>query len=129
MKGYLDWPAAEQVFKLERRFKRTADGKRTQEVVYGVTSLTTQEASPARLLELIRSHWGIENGLHYRRDETLREDWCQLKCGQAPRAMAVINNLIVGLVLCLGHTNLAAARRYFDAHPHAAQHLVLHRLA
>ena len=43
------------------------------------TSLTAQEAGPTRLLELIRSHWGIENGLHYRRDETLREDWCHLK--------------------------------------------------
>jgi predicted transposase YbfD/YdcC len=67
------------MFKLERHFKRTADGKVTHEVVCGVTSLTAQEANPARLLQLIRAHWGIENGLHYRRDETLREDWCQLK--------------------------------------------------
>lgn len=129
LRGYLDWPAAEQVFKLERHFTRTADGKVTHEVVYGITSLTAQAASPARLLELSRAHWGIENGLHYRRDETLREDWCQLKKGDAPRAMAVINNLIVGLVLRLGYTNLAAARRYFDAHPQAAQHVLLRRLA
>ena len=80
------------MFKLERHFTRTADGKVTHEVVYGITSLTAQAASPARLLELSRAHWGIENGLHYRRDETLREDWCQLKKGDAPRAMAVINN-------------------------------------
>lgn len=129
LKGYLDWPGAAQVFKLERRFKRTADGKVTHEVVYGVTSLTAQAAGPARLLELVRAHWGIENGLHYRRDETLREDWCHLKCGHAPRAMAVVNNLIIGLVLRLGHTNLAAARRYFDAHPQAARQVVLHRLS
>ena len=55
LKGYLDWPAAEQVFKLERHFKRTADGKLTHEVVYGLTRLTAQAASPARLLELIRA--------------------------------------------------------------------------
>ena len=128
LKASLDWPGAEQVFKLERRFKRTRDGHVSHEVVYGITSLTAQEAGPTRLLQLIRSHWGIENGLHYRRDETLREDWCHLKQGQAPRAMAVINNLIVGLVLRLGQTNLAAARRYFDAHPQEAQRLVLLRL-
>jgi predicted transposase YbfD/YdcC len=128
LKGYLDWPAAEQIFQLERHFKRTADGKLTHEVVYGITSLTAEEACPARLLELIRSHWGIENGLHYRRDETLREDWCHLKCGAAPRAMAVINNLIVGLILHLGRTNLAEARRYYDAHPQEAQRLVMLRL-
>ena len=91
--------------------------------------MTAKEAHPKHLLRLIRSHWGIENGLHYRRDETLREDWCHLKRGQAPRAMAVINNLIVGLTLQLGRTNLAAARRYFDANPHRAQRLVLQRLA
>jgi predicted transposase YbfD/YdcC len=128
LKAYLDWPSAEQVFKLERHVKRTADGKLTHEVVYGITSLTAEEADPARLLELIRSHWGIENGLHYRRDETLREDWCHMKCGQAPRSMAVINNLIIGLILRLKHTNLAEARRYYDAHPHKAQHLVMRRL-
>ena len=128
LKHYLDWPGAEQVFKLERHFKRTCDGHVTHEVVYGITSLTAQEAGPTRLLKLIRQHWGIENGLHYRRDETLREDWCHLKQGHAPRAMAVINNLIVGLVLRLGYTNLAEARRYFDAHPPEAQRLVLLQL-
>ncbi len=128
LNGYLDWPGAQQVFKLERHFERIADGHVTHEVVYGITSLTAPAATPQRLLQLIRSHWGIENGLHYRRDETLREDWCHLKCGQAPRAMAVINNLIVGLVLHLGWTNLAAARRYFDAKPIEAQRLVFCRL-
>ena len=128
LKDYLDWPTAAQVFKLERRIKRTADGKTSTEVVYGITSLSPDQASPARLLELHRSHWGIENGLHYRRDETLREDWCHLKGGQAPRAMAVIYNLIVGLVLHLGWTNLPEARRYFDAHPAEARRLVARQL-
>jgi hypothetical protein len=44
-------------------------------------------------------------------------DWCHLKGGHAQRAMAVINNLVVGLVLHLGWTNLPEARRYYDAHP------------
>jgi predicted transposase YbfD/YdcC len=129
LKGYLEWPTAEQVFKLERQVKRVADGKVTQEVVYGITSLTAQEARPAQLLAIVRAHWGIENGLHYRRDETLREDWCHLKKGEAPRAMAAINNLIIGLVRRLGYTNLPEARRYFDAHPKEAQRVVLLRLS
>jgi predicted transposase YbfD/YdcC len=128
LQDYLDWPTAAQVFKLERRIKRTGDGKTSTEVVYGITSLTPDKASPARLLDLNRSHWGIENGLHYRRDETLREDWCHLKGGQAPRAMAVINNLIVGLVLHLGWSNLPEARRYFDAHPAEARRLIMRQL-
>ncbi len=129
LKEYLDWPGAEQVFKLERHFTRVVDGHVTHEVAYGITSLKATEAGPKQLLHLIRSHWRIENGLHYRRDETLREDWCHLKRGQASRAMASINNLIVGLVLQLGWTNLPEARRYFDAHPHKAQRLVLRRVS
>ena len=34
------------------------------EVVYGVTSLRPERATPKRLLELVRGHWGIENKSH-----------------------------------------------------------------
>ena len=99
LKGYLDWPYAEQVFKLERHSVRTSTGEIRHEVVYGVTSLTAEEAGPRRLMELSRAHWQIENALHYRRDETLREDWCHLRTGSAPRVMAIVNNLVLGLLL------------------------------
>jgi predicted transposase YbfD/YdcC len=125
LKRYLDWPHAEQVFQLERYARRLKDGLETRDVVYGITSLKPEEAGPEQILSLVRRHWGIENGLHYRRDETLREDWCHLKQGWAPRAMAAINNLIIGLVLRQGWTNLAEARRYFDSHPADAVNLVL----
>jgi len=35
--------------------------------------LPALEASPARLFELTRGHWSIENGLHYRRDVLFRK--------------------------------------------------------
>lgn len=122
---YLDWPHAQQVFKLERRFERLGDGKVTHQVSYGVTSLTAQTAGPRRLLEIVRTHWQIENGLHYRRDETLREDWCHLRMGHAPRAMAVINNLVLGLLLRRGVKNVPQARRRLAAHLDEALQLVL----
>jgi predicted transposase YbfD/YdcC len=46
----------------------------TQEMVYGITSLTPKKADPCRLLRLNREHWSIENRLHYRRDGALAED-------------------------------------------------------
>lgn len=127
LKGYLNWPYAEQVFKLERHFERLRDGKITHEVVYGVTSLTAAEASPRRLLEIVRTHWQIENGLHYRRDETLREDWCHLRMGHAARMMAAINNLVLGLLLGCGVKNVPEARRNYDANWHEALQLILCR--
>lgn len=127
LQEYLDWPHVAQVFKLETRFVRVADGKRFQKVQYGITSLTHTEASPERLLTLKRGHWGIENGLHYRRDETLREDWYHLTKGHTAHAMALLNNLVLGLILRQGQRNVPKARRRYDAHPEAALQLVLGR--
>lgn len=127
LKGYLDWPHVEQVFKLERRVLRMRDGRETKQVTYGVTSLTAQEAGPKRLLELIRKHWAIENCLHYRRDDTLKEDRCCLSMGHAAHSMAVINNLILGLLLRRGVKNVPDARRRFAAFPQEALDLICRR--
>jgi predicted transposase YbfD/YdcC len=125
LKGYLDWPGAEQVFKLERTSLCQANGHITHETVYGITSLTADKAGPCRLQELVRSHWGIENGLHYRRDETCREDWCHLRIGEAARVMATINNLVLGLLLTRGIKNVPKARRRLAARPYEALQFIL----
>ncbi|MBN9517444.1 ISAs1 family transposase [bacterium] len=78
-----DWPGVAQVFRVER--ERRVKGVTTVEVVYGITSLTRAAADATRLLGLIRSHWGIENGLHHVRDETFREDRCRVRRGDTPR--------------------------------------------
>lgn len=125
LKGYLGWPYAEQVLRLERQFTRLSDGKQMHEVSYGITSLTPHEANAQRLLALVRQHWYIETGLHYRRDQTLREDWCQVRRGTAPHALAILNNLVVALLLRLRQRNLPAARRRFNAFPNEAMQLIL----
>ena len=117
---YLDWPSLGQVFKLERQFTNMATGEVTCEVQYGLTSLTAEEASPKRLLAIIRSEWGIENGLHYRRDVTFQEDGTRMTEKRMGRAMAIINNLVISLFNHLGYDNHAQARRVFDAHPQQA---------
>jgi len=81
-------------------------------VRYGATSLPTSAAHAERLLQLIREHWGIENGLHHRRDATLREDLSQLRMGHAPQTLAMLNTAL-GLLARQGETNVADARRAF----------------
>jgi predicted transposase YbfD/YdcC len=115
LKGYSNWPGLEQVFRLERERIVSKSGKHEREIVYGLTSLTPEEASPARLLTLTRAYWGIENGLHYRRDVTFHEDATRLTQGHAGHVMATLNNLVLGLLRLAGFTNLAAARRYCGA--------------
>ena len=125
VKGYVEWPYAEQGFQLEREFKQLNTGQITREVVYGITSLTIQEADAARLLEITRGHWGIESGLHYRRDVTLREDRSRVRMGHAPQVLAAVNNLVLGLLARLGYTSAPEARRHFAAHLDEAVNLIL----
>ena len=111
LKGYTDWPDLEQVFQIERERVNTKTGKITHETVCGLTSLTPAQASPQRLLDLVRSYWGIENGLHYRRDVTFHEDRTRMTVGNTGRIMAIVNNLVISLLRFTGATNLAHARR------------------
>lgn len=120
LRGYLDWPGVEQVFKLERVVSDLHLNPLRAETVYGLTSLSAHEATPLRLIELTRSYWGIENGLHYRRDVTLREDAMRMRNAHQAQLMASLNNFVIGLVLQQGFTNLAAARRFYAAHVDAA---------
>jgi predicted transposase YbfD/YdcC len=57
----------------------------------------------------------IENGLHYRRDVTLKEDASLARMGQAPHVLATLNNFICGLTAQAGITNLAACQRSMAA--------------
>lgn len=118
LKDFLDWPYLEQVFKLERRFTFLKTGKVQEQVVYGFTSLSREETHPSKLLTLIRSYWGIENGLHYRRDVTLQEDRTRMTKRNTGRVMACLNNLVLGLLVGkLKFRSLPSARRYFAAFP------------
>ena len=54
------------------------------------------------------------NGLHYRRDATMREDQAQLRMGQAPNVLAMLNNTAWGLLARSGASNLAHARQEFS---------------
>ena len=85
-----------------------------------MTSLTADEADPRRLLDGVHLQWGIENGLHYRREVTLHEDSCRLASAVAQHILAIINNLVLGLLLSQGVKNVPTARRRFDAQPATA---------
>jgi predicted transposase YbfD/YdcC len=125
--GRADWPGLRQVFRIEREVEELTTGKKRRERVYGVTSLSADRADAKRLLGIVRKHWMIENGLHYRRDRTLREDECRLRRGEAAQALAVINNLIVGLALREGYRSLPDARRKYSAQPLEGLKLILRR--
>jgi predicted transposase YbfD/YdcC len=104
-----DWAGLTQGFELVR--ERTEQGKKTTETVHGITSLSPQRAGPERLLELVRGHWGIENGLHYRRDVTLGEDASRVRKGGAPQIMAALRNSVIHVLSGVVAPGLASAMR------------------
>jgi predicted transposase YbfD/YdcC len=116
--GYLDWPYAAQVFEVTRTWTRK--GKTTAETRLGVTSLGADVASAARVLELKRGHWGIENRLHYVKDVTLGEDQSQVHCGATPQILAAVRNTALSLMRRAGHHAIAARLRHHSRYPEDA---------
>ena len=90
---------------------QACDAKLSCETVLAVTALTPAQASPAFLLQRDRAHWGIENGLHHRRDTTFAEDASRLRAGASWRVFAAIANITISVLNRAGHANHAAARR------------------
>ncbi len=117
------WAQVAQVFQLRRIVQEK--GKTRTETVYGISSLSPKRASAERLLALVRAHWAIENRLHWRRDITLGEDHCQVRKGNAPRALAVLNSFVLALLDFAGVTNVPKQMRLFDAKPWLAVRLLL----
>jgi predicted transposase YbfD/YdcC len=106
----LDFPHATQAIRITRRVRPLGSRRWRTVTVYAVTSLTAAQAHPARLADWIRGHWGIE-ALHHIRDTTFAEDASQTRTGTAPRAMASLRNLAIGILHAHGHRNIAAALR------------------
>ena len=122
--GYSDWPGLAQVFELGRHVLFQKTGAERVEVVYGVTSLSPERATPGRLLALVRGQWQIENQSHWVRDVTFDEDRSQVRCGNIPQVMAALRNTVIGVLRCAGYTNLAAACRRLAAQPLQALALI-----
>jgi predicted transposase YbfD/YdcC len=120
-----DWEGIEQVFRLERTARILKTNQTRHEVVYGLSSLAMRQASPPRMLSLVRDHWAIENKLHFRRDGSLGEDACQTRSGPVPSLLAQLNSAVLSLMDRAGVGNVARQMRFFDAHPEQALALLL----
>ncbi|MBE9056163.1 ISAs1 family transposase [Sphaerospermopsis sp. LEGE 08334] len=74
---------------------RKVNGETKVETRYYISSLTGN----AKLLgQSVRSHWGIENSLHWILDVAFREDDCRIRKDNAPQKFAVIRHIAVNLL-------------------------------
>lgn len=88
------WKNLRSLVRVEAR--RTVNGKTSVEYRYYISSLTAED--PARMLALIRGHWGIENSLHWSLDIAFREDDCRIRRGHAAENFSRLNRIALNLL-------------------------------
>jgi predicted transposase YbfD/YdcC len=74
---------------------RRVDGKTTVKTRYFISSL---EDNAKQFANSVRSHWGIENSLHWVLDVALKEDECRIRKDNAPQNFAVMRQIAVNLL-------------------------------
>jgi predicted transposase YbfD/YdcC len=87
------WPGLAAIAKVERT--REVKEKTTRETAYYLLSAAL---SPARCNEVVRSHWGVENRLHWRLDVTMHEDSDRTRLGNGPENLAVLRHMALNVM-------------------------------
>lgn len=91
-KKHPKWPSIRSIIKIHsiRKSKKT-----TSETRFYISSLAD---TPKQILKSIRSHWAIENSLHWVLDMSFNEDYSRIRKGNAPYAMAIIRHVALNLL-------------------------------
>jgi predicted transposase YbfD/YdcC len=101
-----DWPGLKAVVMLESR--REGGGKIEQETRFYITSLVML----AHLLAPVaRSHWSVENSLHWVMDMVFRDDECRVRTEHAPANFAAIKHMAQNLLRNASGKNSLRSRR------------------
>ena len=88
------WPGLKTIG-IIHRVRILPNGKQTDESTVFISSL------PARVgqhVKLLRSHWGVENELHYSLDVTFREDASRIRKGNGPQITAGFRRLALSIL-------------------------------
>lgn len=76
----------------ERRLSNGKIGTATRYVVL------SKRLSPARVLEVVRAHWSVENDLHWQLDVTFHEDDARARKNYAPENLAVLRRMALDIL-------------------------------
>ena len=88
------WPKLAALIRIEST--RTVQGKQSTDNRYYICSQPLLSASEA--LDAVRSHWAIENELHWVLDVAFREDDCRVRAKNAAANFSIIRQHALGLL-------------------------------
>lgn len=93
LEGKYHWKDLRTIAMIESKI--TSGGKTTTERRYFISSL---EPDAKQIATAIRSHWSVENSLHWVLDVTLREDDSRVRKDHAPENMAMVRHIILNML-------------------------------
>ena len=87
------WPGLTAIGKVVR-IRETVEKTTTETAYY----LLSSPMSGERLNEVVRSHWGVENRLHWRLDVVMNEDQDRTRLGNGPQNLAVLRHMAINVM-------------------------------
>jgi len=119
-----NFPFVRQVAIINKSVEKVAEKEKSCETVYIISNLTKFEADPKKLLQIKRSHWAIENKLHYVKDYTLGEDASRIRNHNSIANIVLMFSAAVGIFRLLNVSSLPAAITFCQLNPRLACKIV-----
>ena len=107
------WPSIKRIVKVTS--KTLSYAKFTTQTHYYISSLQVDAKTFAHA---IRSHWRIENALHYVKDVSFDEDRSKIRTAQAPLVATILRSLAINFMRINQIDNIKKARKLFAWSPH-----------
>ena len=90
-----NWPSLNSIVEIRSERASVLTGAVSTEKRYYITSL---EAPSDEILGAVRSHWEVENKLHWVLDVVFREDDCRSRTGYSPENFSAIRQFALNLI-------------------------------
>ncbi len=87
------WPGLESIIKIQAT--RRVGEKTSINTRYYIASVSKRASA---MNTIVRSHWGVENSLHWVLDIAFREDECRVRKGSAPEILAILRQMALNLL-------------------------------
>ena len=123
LNDYGDWPYLGH--RIDRHLTNLDGSHPRDEVAFGITDLSPEQADAEQIGSLVRGHWGIETRLHWERDMLYDENRSPIRTQNGPQVLATQRNMAIGLLHRLQVTNLQRAVNYLNRHPEHVAHILL----
>ena len=103
-----EWIGIKQLVKVERVTYTQKKTLPSIDTSYYISSIKT---TAVQYNKGIRSHWAIENSLHYVKDVTFHEDASRIRTGNAPTNFSIIRNIAINVLRRMNYNSFPQAIR------------------